>query len=557
MTLRRCCGKRPKKSLLPHYLFLLVVSKRAKASASNHSFYTNICILPIMAELAFSMISMISYKNPVYPHKKCYYNYYLLIFSNLSKNMPKHTQLAIIGAGPGGYTAAFHAADLGLSVTLIDKKANPGGTCLYEGCIPSKALLHAARIITESHEARNIGITFSEPQLNIDKLRTWKETVIRKLTGGLGQLTKARKISYIQGEAKFTGSNSMNIVMTDGSTDKLTFDKAILAIGSSPIQLPGLPKSPRIWDSTDALALPLIPETMLVIGGGYIGLELGSAYAALGTKVSIVEALPQLLGGVDQDLAEILLRRLKRTFAKILTGTRVISAAETPGGILIAFQDTEGKTFSETYSQVLSSIGRQPNTRGLGIEHTQITLNTQNFIEVNSTRQTTDPHIYAIGDITGQPMLAHKASSEAKVAVQAIAGRKATFTPKAIPAVIFTNPELAWAGLTEAEAKQKNIAVTVFKFPWGASGRALTLDRTDGITKVIADTQTKCILGVGIVGINAGDLIAEGSLAIETKMTAEALAHTIHPHPTLSETLMETAEGLFGNCIHLLRKYDE
>jgi dihydrolipoamide dehydrogenase len=467
--------------------------------------------------------------------------------------MPIQTQLVVIGAGPGGYAAAFRAADLGASVTLIDQGQNPGGVCLYRGCIPSKALLHAAKILTEATEATNVGIEFGAPKVNIDKLRSWKDSVVSKLTGGLGQLTKQRKITYIQGEAKFTSSTSLEIKKADGTTDTLSFEKAILATGSRPIELPFLPKSARIWDSTGALALPYIPESLLIIGGGYIGLELGMAYAALGAKVSVVEALPQLLNGADRDLADILIRRLKKTFAKIMLETKVLGVEESANGVIVSFQDAKNQSSKETYAQVLTSVGRKPNTDAIGIEKTKVKVNAKGFVEVNAERRTADENIYAIGDIAGQPMLAHKATAEAKVAAEAIMGHKAAFEPKAIPAVVFTDPELAWVGITEAEAKEKNLDVTIFKFPWAASGRALTLDRTDGTTKVIADTKTKRILGVGIVGVGAGDLISEATLAIEMGAVADDLALTIHPHPTLSETLMETAEGLFGQSTHILR----
>ncbi|MEI6437973.1 MAG: dihydrolipoyl dehydrogenase [Candidatus Omnitrophota bacterium] len=467
--------------------------------------------------------------------------------------MPISSQLVVIGAGPGGYAAAFHAADLGLSVTLIDRDLNPGGVCLYRGCIPSKALLHAAKVLTETEEAKNIGIDFGKPSVDIEKLRAWKESVVSKLTGGLGQLTRQRKITYIQGEAKFLSSSSLEIKKADGSTDSLTFEKAILATGSRPIELPFLPKSPKVWDSTGALNLPYVPATLLIIGGGYIGMELGTAYAALGAKVSVVEALPQLLNGADRDLADIVIRRLKKNFAKIMVETKVLKAEETPDGINVTFQDTKGQSFTETYAQVLTSIGRRPNTDGIGLEKTKAVVNAKGFIEVDIERRSADANIYAIGDIAGQPMLAHKATAEAKVAAESAAGKKTAYEPKAIPAVVFTDPELAWTGVTEIEAKEKGLNITVFKFPWAASGRALTLERTDGLTKLIADTETKRILGVGIAGISAGDMIAEGTLAIEMAAVADDLALTIHPHPTLSETIMETAEGLFGHCTHMVK----
>ncbi|MBF0122469.1 MAG: dihydrolipoyl dehydrogenase [Candidatus Omnitrophica bacterium] len=462
-------------------------------------------------------------------------------------------KLVVIGAGPGGYTAAFRAADLGLDVTLIDKSQNPGGVCLYEGCIPSKAILHAAKILSDIKHAQHIGISCGDATIDINKLRTWKDSIVGKLTSGLGQLTKARKITYIQGEARFLNSTTLEIKKPDGVAEQIAFDKAILATGSSTNTLPFLPQSSRILDSTTALGINAIPTSLLVIGGGYIGLELGSAYAALGAKVSIVETLPDILSGADKDLADILLRKLKKIFTKIMTGTKVVNGEEIPEGIRITLEDNKGTQTTELYSYVLVSVGRKPNTQGLGLENTKVQLSEKGFVEVDAQRRTDDKNIYAIGDITGPPMLAHKASFEAKVAVDAILGKDTAFEPRCIPCVVFTDPELAWCGLTEQEALAKGLNITVSKFPWAASGRALTIDRTDGTTKIVADTKTGRILSVGIVGVGAGDLITEGALAVETGMKAEDLALTIHPHPTLSETLMEAADGLFGDPTHIFR----
>ncbi len=461
------------------------------------------------------------------------------------------TQLLVIGAGPGGYAAAFHAADLGLAVTLIDKDASLGGVCLNRGCIPSKALLHAARTIHEAAAAEKIGITFGPAVLDIEKLRAWKDAVTRRLTSGLGQLALARKITVIQGEARFLHANAVEIITPSG-TQQLTFEHAVIATGSVPASLSLLPVSKRVWDSTAALALPHIPSSLLVIGGGYIGLELGSAYAALGSTVSIIEALPQLLPAVDKDLADILLRRLRKDFNAVMTGTRVIRAEETTEGMRITWCDDKGKESQTVYSQVLVAAGRKPHTGGLGLEHTKVQLTDNGFIEVDHCRRTDEKNIYAIGDVAGNPMLAHKASAEAKVAAATIAGHSAAYAPRCIPSVIYTDPELAWCGLTEHEALVRNINITVSKFPWTASGRAMSVNRTDGLTKIIADTITGRILGVGIVGAGAGELIAEGALAVETGLKADDLASTIHPHPTLSETLMEAAEGLFGQPTHLI-----
>ncbi len=465
------------------------------------------------------------------------------------------SNLTIIGAGPGGYAAAFLAADLGLEVTLIDRESNPGGICLYRGCIPSKALLHVAKIISDSKSAEHFGVDFPPAQVNLTKLRTWKENVVNKLTGGLGQLTKQRKIRYIQGAAVFLNSNTLSLKKTDGSTAELGFNKAIIATGSRPTMIPGLPNSPHIWDSTSALHLEEIPKTMLIVGGGYIGLELGMAYHELGAKISVVEMMSGLLPGADRDLADVLAHRAKTLFEQILLETKVVSLTPTTNGINVSFQSKDGKKTQQEYHKVLVAIGRKPNSENLGLEKTkvQLTPDGRGFIKVNAQRQTTDPNIYAIGDIAGDPMLAHKASHEGRTAVEAIAGHKVAFEPKAIPAVVFTDPELAWCGLTETDAVKQNIDVRVVKFPWAASGRALTLDRTDGLTKLIVDPKTERILGVGIVGVGAGDLISEGVLAIEMGAVASDLKLSIHPHPTLSETIMETAEIFFGQSTHSYR----
>ncbi len=467
--------------------------------------------------------------------------------------LSSQTYLVVIGAGPGGYAAAFLAADLGLEVTLIDKETNPGGICLYRGCIPSKALLHVAKIISDSKSAQNFGVEFSPAKIDAAKLRLWKESVVNKLTGGLGQLTKQRKIRYIQGEAVFLNSNTLSIKKSDGATEEFTFQKAILATGSRPAMIPNLPSSPHIWDSTSALRLEEIPQTMLIVGGGYIGLELGLAYHELGSKISVVEMLPGLLPGADRDLADVLARRAKTLFDQILLETKVVKLTPNSNGISVTFQGKDGKETSATFHKVLIAIGRKPNSENLGLEKTKVQLTGRGFIKINAQRQTTDPNIYAIGDVAGDPMLAHKASHEGRTAVEAIAGHKVAFEPKAIPAVVFTDPELAWCGLTETEALKQNIEVQVVKFPWAASGRALTLDRTDGLTKMIIDPKTERILGVGIVGVGAGDLIAEGVLAIEMGAVASDLKLSIHPHPTLSETIMETAENFFGQSTHIYR----
>ncbi len=461
--------------------------------------------------------------------------------------------LVVIGAGPGGYAAAFLAADLGMTVTLIDKEVNPGGVCLYRGCIPSKALLHAARVLTESEEAAHIGITYSKPVIDVNKLRAWKESVVNRLTGGTGQLRKQRKINAVQGSAIFLNSNMVHVQKPDGTTEDIRFDKAILATGSRPAVIPTFPKTAKIMDSTAALELESIPEKLLIVGGGYIGLELGTVYNALGSKVSVVEMMPQLLTGADRDLANILIKRIESKFAKLMISTKVLGVQETAKGLNVDFEDSEGKRFSEEYDKILVSIGRKPNSENLGLEKTKVKVNDRGFVEVDDQRRTADEHIYAIGDIAGNPMLAHKASAEGRIAAEAIAGHKVAFGPAAIPAVVFTDPEVAWCGITEIEAKEKALDVQIVKFPWAASGRAITIERIDGLTKMIIDTKTQRILGVGIVGVGAGELIAEGTLAIEMGAVATDLKMTIHAHPTTSETMMEAAESLFGTSTHIYR----
>ncbi len=464
-----------------------------------------------------------------------------------------NSNLVVIGAGPGGYAAAFLAADLGIETTLIDKETNPGGICLYRGCIPSKALLHVAKVISDAKAAQHFGVAFSPAQVNLNQLRQWKESVVTKLTGGLGQLTKQRKVKYIQGEAVFTNLNTLSIKKMDGSTETLSFNKAIIATGSRPTTLPNLPASPHIWDSTSALRLDEIPASLLVVGGGYIGLELGMAYHELGSAVSVVEMTSGLLPGADRDLADVLAKRAKSIFKETLLETKIAKMTPHADGVLVTFQTKDGQERHQDYNKVLVAIGRRPNSENLGLEKTKVQLTERGFVKVNAQRQTTDPNIYAIGDIAGDPMLAHKASHEGRTAVEAIAGHKVVFEPKAIPAVVFTDPELAWCGLTELDAAKQNIPISVVKFPWAASGRALTLDRTDGLTKLIVDPKTERILGVGIVGVGAGDLIAEGVLAVEMGALATDLKLSIHPHPTLSETVMESAEMLFGQSTHIYK----
>ena len=460
--------------------------------------------------------------------------------------------IAVIGGGPGGYAAAFLAADLGMSVTLIDPELNPGGVCLYRGCIPSKALLHVAKLIEESHQAKDWGIEFGAPRIDLARLRSFKENVVKKLTGGLGVLSKQRKITYVQGQAAFENSTSLRVTKNDGSQETLTFDRIIIATGSRPAIVPTLKlDTPRMMDSTGALNLDDIPGSLLVVGGGYIGLELGSVYAALGTRVTVVEMLPGLLPGADRDLVLPLHKRLEKMFEAILLNTTVAAVKDEGNGIRATLKAQDGSEQQRVFDRVLVSVGRKPNSEISGLDKTRVQVGQRGFIQVNKQLQTDDPAIYAIGDVVGEPMLAHKASHEGRVAVEAVAGHKVAFEPNAIPAVVFTDPEVAWCGLTETQAQKENREIKVAKFPWAASGRAITLDRPEGMTKMIFDPQSERVLGVGIVGTGAGELIAEGVLAVEMGAVAEDVAASIHPHPTLSETVMEAAEAFHGQPTHL------
>ncbi len=467
------------------------------------------------------------------------------------------SELVVIGGGPGGYAAAFLAADKGMEVTLVEADPRLGGTCLLRGCIPSKALLHVARVINESQEMHEWGIQFSSPQVEIDALRSRKEKVIGNLTAGLKQLAKQRKVKVIQARAQFTSSTSLKLSGGDPATrdgDELTFKHCILAAGSIPTKIPGISiDSPRVMDSTGALELPDIPESLLVIGGGYIGLEMGSVYAALGTKVSVVELTSGLLPGADRDLVKPLHKRLEQAFAGIYLDTKVVSVEDVGEAVEVEFEGADGKR-TEKFSRVLVSIGRRPNSKDLGLENTKVQLDQRGFVVLTDDKQHThDPHILAIGDIAGEPMLAHKASHEGKVAVEALLGEPAAFDPRAIPAVVFTDPEIAWAGLTESQANQEERKVQVARYPWAASGKAVALGRTEGLTKIIFDAETERILGVGLVGVNAGDLIAEAVVAMETGCTARDLAESIHPHPTLGETLGFAAEMILGTATEIYR----
>ncbi len=463
-------------------------------------------------------------------------------------------KLIVIGAGPGGYAAAFLAADLGIEVTLIDNEKNPGGVCLYKGCIPSKALLHSAKVISESENAKEFGIEFKKPEINLSKLREWKNNTVDKLTGGLGQLCKQRKVNYIQGNAKILNNESIELIKENGDNEILNFENLIIATGSHPFMIPGVNiESPLFMDSTAALEIEDIPKTLLVIGGGYIGLEIGTVYATLGSKVTIAEMLPEILSGADNDLTALLNKRIHKLFETIMLNTKVIETKETGKGIKVVLEDKDKNRSEKMFGKILVAVGRKPNSKNFGLENTKVEIDEKGFIKVDNQMRTAEKNIFAIGDVAGEPMLAHKASHEGRTAVEVIAGHKSVFEPKAIPAVVFTDPEIAWCGLTEKEAKLKNIKVTVAKFPWAASGRAMTLGNTDGLTKLIIDPETERILGVGIAGPGAGDLIAEGVLAIEMGANATDLKLTIHPHPTLSETVMEAAEAFFGQSTHIYR----
>jgi dihydrolipoamide dehydrogenase len=457
------------------------------------------------------------------------------------------TELAVIGAGPGGYAAAFLAADKGMKVTLIDAGEKPGGTCLHVGCIPSKALLHTAKLITDARDAAHFGLTFGPPKIDIAGVRGAWQKVVGTLSTNLLGLCKARKVEFINARAHFADSRSVQL----DNGRRLAFRNCILATGSVPVKPPALSlDSPRVMDSTAALRLEELPASLLVVGGGYIGLELGYVYAALGSKVTVVELTPSLLPGVDSDLVQPLQKRLKGLFHKIYLNTKVARLTEAPKGIQVALEGEEVEEKEPTFDRVLVAVGRRPNSRDLGLEKTKVQLDEKGFVKVDGQRRTTDEHVYAIGDVAGEPMLAHKATYEGKVAVEAIAGEPAAYDVRAVPAVVFTDPEIAWCGLTQTDAKKQGREVKVERFPWAASGRAATLGRTEGVTKLVVDPESDVVLGVGICGVGAGELIGEGVLAVEMAASARDLAMSMHPHPTLTETIMEDAELLHGSATH-------
>jgi dihydrolipoamide dehydrogenase len=451
--------------------------------------------------------------------------------------------VAVLGGGPGGYSAAFRCAELGLETVVIDAERRLGGACLFEGCIPSKALLHVAAVVSEAERAREWGVDFGEPRISLDPLRKWKqERVVGKLARGLASVARAKGVTLIGGRAVFEDSTTLRIEAE--SLRKVRCKHAIVATGSAPAPLPGIElRSDRVMDSTAALELPEIPERLLVIGGGYIGLELGTVYATLGSRVTLVEMTEGLLPGVDRDLVQPLQRRVEKLFAAVHVRTKV-SALREAGGRIEAALEGQG---SEAFDRVLVAVGRRARSAGLGLEATRARLTERGaFIQIDERCRTHDPHIYAVGDVTGEPMLAHRAMRQGKVAAEALAGRPAAFDNVAIPAVVFTDPEIAWCGLSEAQAKSQGMEIKVAKFQWAASGRAATLGRADGLTKLVADASSGRVVGVGIVGPGAGELIAEATLAVETAALVEDVAATIHAHPTLSESLMEAAESLLG-----------
>ena len=468
-----------------------------------------------------------------------------------------HSNLVVLGGGPGGYAAAFLAADLGMDVTIVEAAPRLGGVCLLRGCIPSKALLHVAKVISEARELADWGVDFGDAKIDLEQLRAQKESVIDTLAGGLKQMTKQRGVQVIRARGMFVDSTTLELEPVGDEpppAQRLTFDHCILATGSSPTRIPALDiESPRVVDSTGALELTDLPEHLLVIGGGYIGLELGTVYAELGSEVTVVELTDGLLPGVDRDLVKPLANRLKDVFQAIHLKTKVLELSDEGRTVKATLEDADGQTSEASFDRVLVSVGRRPNSSGIGLENTKVQIDDHGFVVADDRQQTADPHIFAIGDVAGEPMLAHKATHEGKVAVEVLAGEPAAFDKQAIPAVVFTDPEIAWAGLTETEAKRDGIAVTTMRFPWAASGRAQSILRTDGLTKVLVDAESDRVLGIGIVGAGSGELIAEAVLAIEMGCTVRDVAETIHPHPTLSETIGGASEMHLGTATDIYR----
>ncbi len=462
------------------------------------------------------------------------------------------TELVVLGAGPGGYAAAFRAADLGLGVTLVERWPSLGGVCLNVGCIPSKALLHAARVIAETKEMADHGLTFGDPAIDLDKLRAWKDAVVARLTGGLGGLAKQRKVNVVTGLGRFVGPNQLEVTADDGTSTPIDYRQAIIAAGSEAVTLPFIPNDdPRIIDSTGALELSSVPERLLVIGGGIIGLEMGTVFAAFGARVTVVELLGQLIPGADPDLVKPLASQLRRSFEKIHLGTKVTAVSDGAGGRLEVRLEGPDAPATDSFDQILVAVGRRPNGGAIGAEAAGVRVDERGFIAVDKQQRTNVEHIFAIGDIVGQPMLAHKATHEGHVAAEVAAGRPSYFDARVIPSVAYTDPEVAWVGTTETEAKAAGVAYGKATFPWAASGRSLTLGRTEGLTKLLFDEASGRLTGCGIVGPNAGDLISEAALAIELGADAADVALTIHPHPTLSETIGLAAESFEGTITDL------
>jgi dihydrolipoamide dehydrogenase len=463
-----------------------------------------------------------------------------------------HAEVVVLGSGPGGYTAAFRAADLGKTVVLIEKNPTLGGVCLNVGCIPSKALLHVAKVLTEADEMAAHGVTFAKPRIDLDALRAWKDSVVGQLTGGLTGLAKGRKVTTLRGTGKFTGPNMIEVAGEDG-TKTVSFEQCIIAAGSEPVELPFIPHDdPRVLDSTGALELADVPKRMLILGGGIIGLEMACVYDALGSKITVVEFMDQLMPGADKDMVKPLQTRIAKRYENILLKTKVIAMEAQKKGLKVTFEDAKGEVSTDTFDKVLVSVGRRPNGKKINAEAAGVAVDERGFIAVDNQQRTGVPHIFAIGDVVGQPMLAHKAVHEGKVAAEVCAGKKRAFDALVIPSVAYTDPEVAWVGMTETEAKARGLTVGKGVFPWAASGRALSNARSEGMTKVLFDPADDRVVGAAIVGTNAGDLIAEVALAIEMGCDATDLGHTIHPHPTLSETVNFAAEMFEGTITDLM-----
>ncbi len=468
--------------------------------------------------------------------------------------MSEKKQVVVLGAGPGGYAAAFQASNLDLKVTLIDPKPDPGGVCLFHGCIPTKALLHIAAVKDEAAKAEEWGLSFSGVKVDVDKVRKWKESVVKQLTGGLGQLAKARKVEYLQGMAKLTGKNTLEFTPADGDKKEIEFENLIIATGASPSSLPDVPFSEDVMNAEIALELKNVPGKLLVVGAGYIGLEMSVIYKSLGSDITIAEFTSDILPGLDQDLRDVFKKERKDLMENIMFNTKVTGVTKKGKKMEVEFETKDGSKKKQSFDKILVAIGGRANIKGIGLEEAGVETDDKGFIKVDLVRRTNVKNIYAIGDVAGQPMLAHKASHEGRVAAEHIAGHKSAYEPKAIPAVVFTDPEIAWTGLTETEAKEQGKKVEVAKFPWAASGRAVTLGLKNGLTKLIIDPETDRILGAGFVGKEAGSMVAEATLAIEMAAVARDLELTIHPHPTLSETIMEAAEVYYGHATHIHKK---